>query len=200
MSRVPPARSMRVGATASKAGGMGSGIYRAHRTAAAASPGERVRGPPADRLLYGGPMAARPVVGVSFAPEECGYEEKESLYLEALDRAGAEPMPVRPGREAEVPALVRRAKGWVFTGGDDISPEYFGQEPHPALKTVVPARDRMDLLVARAVLAQGLPALGICLGIQLLNVAAGGTLHQDVPSDFAGALPHASGGRHRVCI
>ncbi len=145
-------------------------------------------------------MAARPVVGVSFAPEECGYEEKESLYLEALDRAGAEPMPVRPGREAEVPALVRRAKGWVFTGGDDISPEYFGEEPHPALKTVVPARDRMDLLVARAVLAQGLPALGICLGIQLLNVAAGGTLHQDVPSDFAGALPHGSGARHRVRI
>ncbi len=145
-------------------------------------------------------MAGKPIVGISFAPEECGYEEKESLYLEALARAGAEPMPVRPGREKEVPDLVRRARGWVFSGGDDISPEYFGEEPHPKLKEVVPARDRMDMLVARAVLASGMPVLGICLGVQLLNVAAGGTLYQDVPSDIGGALAHSGGARHRVRI
>jgi putative glutamine amidotransferase len=145
-------------------------------------------------------MAGRPVVGISFAPEARGYGEKEEKYLAALRAAGADPLPVRPGREAEVPDLLRRARGWVFSGGDDISPEYYGEKPHPRLKEVVPERDRMDLLVARAVLAEGHPVLGICLGVQLLNVAAGGTLVQDIPSQVEGAIPHADGARHRVRI
>jgi len=143
-------------------------------------------------------MGRKPLVGVSFAGEEWGYGEKESLYLAALERAGAEPVPVRPGREKEIPGLVARVRGWVFSGGDDIAPEYFGEEPHPKLRTVNPARDRMDVLTARAVLAEGLPVLGICLGVQLLNVAAGGTLVQDVPSQVDGALEHSGGTRHPV--
>lgn len=145
-------------------------------------------------------MKNRPTIAVSFAGEEWGYKEKESLYLAALERAGAEAMPVRPGREREIPALVARARGWLFTGGDDISPEYFGEEPHPKLKQVNPARDRMDMLLARAVLAEGKPALGVCLGVQLLNVAAGGTLVQDLPSQVEGSLEHSGGTSHPVRV
>lgn len=145
-------------------------------------------------------MGSKPVIVVSFAGEEWGYAEKESLYLAALERAGAEPLPVRPGREKEIPDLLRRASGWLFTGGDDIAPELYGEEPHEKLKQVNPPRDRMDMLAARAVLAEGLPALGVCLGIQLLNVAAGGTLHQDIPSQVGGALEHSGGTRHRVRV
>ncbi len=145
-------------------------------------------------------MAQTPVVGVSFAGEEWGYGEKESLYLAALERAGAEPLPVRPGAEKDVPALLRRVRGWVFTGGDDISPEYYGEEPHPALKEVNPPRDRMDLLLARSVLAEGLPCLGICLGVQMLTVASGGSLYQDIPSQIPEAQDHTGGTRHRVRV
>src|SRR5262245_42546095 len=98
-------------------------------------------------------MGARPLVAVSFAGEEWGYGEKESLYLAALEKAGAEPLPLRPGREKEIPDILRRVSGWLFTGGDDIAPEYYGEEPHERLKQVNPARDRMDMLAARAVLA-----------------------------------------------
>ena len=145
-------------------------------------------------------MADRPVVGVSFAGEEWGYAEKECCYLEALRRAGAEPLPVRPGAERDVPGLLRQVQGWVFTGGDDISPEYYGETPHPRLEQVNPPRDRMDLLLARSLLAEGMPCLGICLGVQLLNIAAGGSLLQDIPSMVEGAVAHSAGARHRVRI
>jgi putative glutamine amidotransferase len=143
-------------------------------------------------------MAVRPVVVVSFAGEEWGYAEKEGLYLAALERAGAEPLPVRPGAEKRIPALLREASGWLFTGGDDIAPELYGQAPHAALKKVNPPRDRMDLLAARAVLAEGMPTLGVCLGVQMLTVAAGGTLVQDIPDLLPGAAPHSGGALHRV--
>lgn len=145
-------------------------------------------------------MKSRPTIAVSFAGEEWGYREKESLYLAALERAGAEALPLRPGAEARIPALVREVQGWLFTGGDDIAPELYGEAPHPKLKQVNPPRDRMDLLAARAVLAEGIPVLGVCLGLQLLNIAAGGTLVQDIPSQVPGAGKHDGGARHRVLV
>jgi putative glutamine amidotransferase len=145
-------------------------------------------------------MAQRPVIAVSFAGEEWGYEEKESLYLAALERAGADPLPIRPGAESRIPSLLREVQGWLFTGGDDIAPELYGQAPHARLKKVNGPRDRMDLLAARAVLAEGMPTLGVCLGVQMLTVAAGGTLVQDIPDQVAGAAAHEGGVRHRVRV
>jgi putative glutamine amidotransferase len=145
-------------------------------------------------------MSERPVIGVSFGSERHARAEKEAHYLRALERAGAEPLVVRPGREAEVPDLLRKVHGWLFTGGDDIAPELYGEEPHAALGEVQPDRDRMDLLLARGVLAQGLPTLGVCLGMQMLTVAAGGTLVQDISSQVEGATVHAKGTRHPVRV
>ena len=145
-------------------------------------------------------MKRKPTIAVSFAGEEWGYKEKESLYLAALERAGATALPLRPGAESRIPALVREVQAWLFTGGDDIAPELYGEAPHSKLKQVNPARDRMDLLAARAVLAEGIPVLGVCLGAQLLNVAAGGTLVQDIPDQVPGAGKHDGGALHRVRI
>lgn len=145
-------------------------------------------------------MAPRPVVGVSFAGTPWAAPEKEPLYLAALERAGAEALVVRPGSEARVPDLLRSVSGWLFTGGDDIAPELYGQEPHPTLRTGDRDRDRLDLLLARAALAEGVPFLAICLGVQVVNVAAGGTLVQDIPSLVPGAVPHAKGARHTVAV
>ena len=145
-------------------------------------------------------MSTRPVVGISFASVELGYGEKEERYLRCLEAAGAEPLPVRPGAEKGLPARLRGGAGGGRAGGDDIAPELYGEEPVPEVTEVHPARDRMDMLIARAVLAEGLPVLGICLGAQLLNVASGGTLVQDIPSMVEGAVAHRKGSFHPVAV
>ena len=143
-------------------------------------------------------MAERRVVGVSFAGEEWGYADKEALYLESLRGVGLDPLPVRPGAEGDIPALLRRVRGWFFSGGDDVTPEYFGETLHPKVELVNGPRDRMDLLLARALLAEGMPVLGVCYGEQILAVAAGGSVVQDIPSQVPGAGDHAGGVRHGV--
>ncbi len=145
-------------------------------------------------------MAPRPVVGVSFPGPPWADAAKEAHYLARLDRAGAEALVVRPGREGEIPERLRSVSGWLFTGGDDISPALYGEEPHPSIAMGDPGRDRLDMLLARAVLAEGIPFLAICLGVQIVNVAAGGSLHQDIPTMIPGALAHGKGSRHRVAV
>jgi len=145
-------------------------------------------------------MSPKPVVGISFAGPPWAKPEREALYLASLERAGAEPLLVRPGSESGIPDMLRAVSGWVFTGGDDISPELYGEAPHPSLMPGDPGRDRLDMLLARAVLSEGIPCLGICLGVQILNVAAGGSLHQDIPTMIPGAVKHAAGARHPVTV
>ncbi|NUN52163.1 MAG: gamma-glutamyl-gamma-aminobutyrate hydrolase family protein [Planctomycetaceae bacterium] len=145
-------------------------------------------------------MPGKPVVGISFGSVELGYAEKEEKYLRSLEAAGAEPLPVRPGGERDLAGLLGRVSGWVFSGGDDLAPELYGEEPVPEVTEVHPPRDRMDMILARAVLAEGLPVLGICLGAQTLNVAAGGSLVQDIPTMVKGALAHRGGTLHPVAV
>jgi putative glutamine amidotransferase len=71
-----------------------------------------------------------------------------------------------------------------------VDPALYGQEPHPELSTVNAARDQVELAALRVALARGIPVLAICRGVQLLNVALGGTLYQDLPSQRAGGLLH----------
>jgi len=139
-------------------------------------------------------------VGISFGSVELGYREKEEKYLRSLEAAGAEPLPVRPGAEREVADLLRRVDGWVFSGGDDIAPELYGEVPVPEVTEIHPPRDRMDMVIARAVLAERMPVLGICLGAQILNVASGGSLVQDIPSMVEAPLAHAKGAVHPVSV
>jgi putative glutamine amidotransferase len=115
-----------------------------------------------------------------------------SAYVSALARAGLVPVIVAPildpGRAADVLDHVR---GLVLTGGEDVDPARYRAAPHPKLGAVDPARDAVELaLIARAY-EQGLPILAICRGIQLLNVALGGTLYQDLPSERPSAIQHA---------
>jgi putative glutamine amidotransferase len=73
----------------------------------------------------------------------------------------------------------------------DVDPAHYGEDPHPKLGKVDPSLDQAELALARWALADGLPVLGVCRGIQTLNVAAGGTLYQDLESQYPGALFHA---------
>ena len=112
-------------------------------------------------------------------------------YVTAVEEPGGTAVLLTPGHDPEsVERLVGLAHGLVLTGGEDVDPALYGQAPHPELSTVNAARDQVELAALRAALARGIPILAICRGIQLLNVALGGTLFQDLPSQRAGDLLH----------
>ena len=95
-----------------------------------------------------------------------------------------------PSGPEHAPAILDRLDGLLLSGGVDIDPALFGQEPHPGLRRVDRERDDLELALTREALARDLPLLAICRGIQVLNVATGGTLIQDLPSDVAGGERH----------
>ncbi|MDQ7820677.1 MAG: gamma-glutamyl-gamma-aminobutyrate hydrolase family protein [Armatimonadota bacterium] len=105
-------------------------------------------------------------------------------YAEAVAAAGGEVVWLDPPalRRAGTPAAaLARVDGLLFSGGDDIDPQYYGEEVDPLAGVEVdPERDAVELPLARAAWEAGVPVLGICRGIQTLNVALGGTLHQDL--------------------
>ncbi len=126
----------------------------------------------------------RPVIAVPWPKPD---------YLDALARAGAEPRVLDPSRDG-LPVVLDACDGVLLTGGADVDPVlYADPERHPT--TVVDrARDDYEIALTRAALDRGLPILAICRGVQVLNVAAGGTLVQDLPTEQPAALPHKPGG------
>jgi gamma-glutamyl-gamma-aminobutyrate hydrolase PuuD len=80
--------------------------------------------------------------------------------------------------------------GLLLTGGDDVAPARYGEAPHPTVVEAEPGRDEFELALVKAARDRHLPIFAICRGIQVLNVAFGGTLVQDIPSQISGALPH----------
>lgn len=89
---------------------------------------------------------------------------------------------------AQIDRLVEMVDGLLLPGGYDLDPITFGEEPLPGLGTVDPVRDELELAAAKKAMECGIPVLGICRGLQLLNVAAGGSLYQDLPSQVKGSL------------
>lgn len=125
-----------------------------------------------------------------------------SAYVAALARAGLVPVIVPPILDpARAPDVLDHVRGLVLTGGEDVDPARYGAAPHPKLGATDPARDAVELaLIARAH-ERGLPILAICRGIQLLNVALGGTLYQDLPSERPSTIQHAGpAARHALRV
>jgi gamma-glutamyl-gamma-aminobutyrate hydrolase PuuD len=139
--------------------------------------------------------AARPVVGITtyVTPARFGaWDEEAALvpvtYVQAVERAGGRPLLVPPS-EAGVAETLDVVDGLIFSGGSDLEPELYGQDPHPETYGVVPERDRGELALLSAALARDLPVLAICRGSQVLNVALGGDLVQHLP-DLVGHEQH----------
>lgn len=125
-----------------------------------------------------------------------------TTYVRALEGAGLVPLAVptmlSPDRASAALAAVR---GLVLTGGEDVAPDRYGATPHPRLGEVDPVRDAAELALIAAARERGLPILAICRGIQILNVALGGTLYQDLESERPGSVPHAGDeSRHAVRV
>lgn len=114
-----------------------------------------------------------------------------SPYLRAVEKLGGTPLLITPSHDEEsIAQLVEMADGLVLTGGEDVDPALYGQQPHERLSTVNRPRDRMEIAVLTAAMERGIPVLAICRGVQLLNVALGGTLFQDLPTQRAGGIIH----------
>jgi putative glutamine amidotransferase len=111
-------------------------------------------------------------------------------YIESVTRAGGEPIEVVPGAEAPE-HIVARVDALMLTGGGDVDPALYGEAPHATFQAAEDGRDAYEIALARAAVAKGLPILAICRGMQVLNVAMGGTLIQDIPSQVPGALTHS---------
>jgi putative glutamine amidotransferase len=113
-------------------------------------------------------------------------------YIRAVQDAGGIPLLLTPHFTSDVQAaLWQRLDGLVLTGGGDIEPSRFGEARGPAVDDVSPARDDLELGLTRRAVADDVPLFAICRGIQVLNVALGGTLVQDLASERPGTLPHA---------
>ena len=119
---------------------------------------------------------------------------EENDYIRALVEAGfksEEIVVLKPGETPE-----GRFDGVVLAGGLDVEPALYGvEDPHPTVE-VDPGRDTTELAVFDAARRDGVPALGICRGMQMINVALGGTLHQDIPSEHPSEVTHNVKGKH----
>jgi len=135
-------------------------------------------------------VTGRPRVGLTMDVAAGGAFLIKRAYVEAVDAAGgvALPLPSRPG---SAPELVALCDALVVTGGDfDIDPGFYGEARRPGCGPALEERTAFELELTRLALAGDLPLLGVCGGMQLLSVALGGTLHQDLVADL-GLSGHA---------
>jgi putative glutamine amidotransferase len=113
-------------------------------------------------------------------------------YSVAIEQAGgiALQLPYSENEEA-LEDYVARLDGFVFTGGADIDPKHFGEEKKDVCGRIYPFRDAFELRIFKKILVSKKPILAICRGMQLINVALGGTLYQDIPTEYKTSLCHA---------
>ncbi len=118
-------------------------------------------------------------------------------YIDAVVQAGGFPVVLPPVADMRaLRGMFERVDGLILTGGVDVAPELYGEERHPRLGAVHPERDTAEVPLARWAVAEHKPLLGICRGIQLLNVALGGTLYQDLETQRPGPIDHEISAKH----
>ena len=135
----------------------------------------------------------KPLIGITAAHHS---EEivtfPRAYYVESVKRAGGIPLILpllaSPEEALEVTEVI---DGLILSGGGDISPRYLEEPPLRGIGNCIPARDVSELLLAKAALQQNLPVLGICRGIQVLAVAAGGRIHQDLLCQWPDSFQHS---------
>jgi len=149
---------------------------------------------PIVKVWYGALMRP-PRIGITTSLTVQKTPERSYLntsYVRAIQQAGGVPIPLPPtlSRDAldEIYSLL---DGILLTGGGDIDPKRFGEAPHPSLFDVVAERDQIEINLVTRALSEGKPLLAICRGIQVLSVALGGSLYQDIASEPRSSLQHS---------
>jgi putative glutamine amidotransferase len=144
-------------------------------------------------------MASPPLIGVTMSTTPDGAAGKNpprawlnNAYFRAVVNAGGIPVLLPPHLDARaLDALWPRLGGILLTGGGDVDPARFGEARHPTVADVSEARDRLEIEVTERATRDRRPLLAICRGVQVLNVALGGSLHQDIASDIGTTIAHA---------
>jgi len=130
-----------------------------------------------------------------WCPPAFGHRQS---YIDAVVRVGGIPLLIPLVEQEDVlRALYERIDGLLLAGGGDIVPDYYGETPQPSLELLDPLRDQVEIRLTRWAVAEGKPVLGICRGVQVVNVALGGTLYQDVASQLETPLAHDAS--HELC-
>jgi putative glutamine amidotransferase len=139
-----------------------------------------------------------PLIAVSTSVTVNKYPERayvNAAYLNAVQQAGGVPVPLppqlEPGARAEI---LKHVSGVLLTGGGDVDPARFGEAAHPTTCEVSGARDALEIDLTQWALARRAPLLAVCRGLQVLNVALGGSLYQDIPSEPGSPLDHSQTG------
>lgn len=141
----------------------------------------------------------RPLIAVTAtARSETGADpvrvRLNAAYVDAVTRAGGLPVIAPPTDPAAAEELIGTVDALLLTGGEDVDPSWYGAVASPRLGRVTASRDAWEIALTRAAAARCLPVLAVCRGIQVLNVALGGTLLQDIPTDRPGSLGHEQDG------
>ncbi len=147
-------------------------------------------------LPAGGEPFMKPLIGVTMNLDVQQTRNMNILdqdYGRAIYRAGGIPVPIL-GIQESISDLTKQLEGFVFTGGDDIHPRFYKEKRNPkAALTISPDdRTRFEINLLKAVYKENKPILAICCGEQLVNIAFGGTLFQDIPLQIPGAIKHGA--------
>lgn len=144
----------------------------------------------------------RPLIGITigYDPKDREIFQLRDDYVRSVETAGGLPVVLAPGRAEDAGTLLDRLDGLLLTGGADVEPERYGARRHPTVVRVLPERDAFEIALVREAISRDLPLLAICRGHQVLNVATGGTLVQDIPSELEGTVDHDPDGErwHRA--
>lgn len=120
-----------------------------------------------------------------------GFSLIEDEYIQALEEAGGQPLVLPPSLSPRASvATLAYARGLLLSGGNDLAPLIFGEQPHPKLETVDAQRDEQEMALVEEALKLGLPILGICRGMQTINVALGGGIIQHIEGTGDDAIQH----------
>lgn len=141
----------------------------------------------------------RPRIGIttSIRPAGDGWQRTTASnlpYADCVYEAGGLPLLLPNLPSVAAGDVVDSLDGLLLSGGGDLDPALWGEARHPAAGKPLPERDAFEITLTRAALARDLPLLGICRGVQVLAVATGGDLWQDIPDQVPGALPHRQDG------
>lgn len=136
----------------------------------------------------------KPLVGIvgNFDVEKNGYFCSAD-YVRAIEKAGALPIILPYVKADEVNEVLDLLSGLLLSGGGDFPPELYGAAPHPAIQRMIPERDNFEFALARSALERPMPILGVCRGMQLLNVVAGGTIYSHTLDELPNVIDHRDG-------
>ncbi|HSJ39011.1 MAG TPA: gamma-glutamyl-gamma-aminobutyrate hydrolase family protein [Planococcus sp. (in: firmicutes)] len=130
----------------------------------------------------------KPVIGITARVEKDQTYTLDPVYGQAIIKSGGLPLIVPIVDKEDIPLLCERLDGLIVTGGGDINPLLYGEEPHPSLGAVYPGSDLYEKELILEFLKLDKPFMGMCRGLQMLNVALGGTNYQDLEAEFEGKL------------